>query len=97
MVIGGAIMAPSEVPALNQPTALDRSAPVNHSLTAFMPAGIATASVAPSAPRSAISARQPPAPAWKMPTIDQRAANRANPTRRPSRSRMKPQTGCITV
>ena len=94
---GGASIAPKEVPTLNQPVAADRSAPRNHSPMAFMPAGIAVASVAPSPPRRTASPTQPPANACSMPATDHRAANRAKPARRPIRSSTKPQTGCIRV
>ncbi|MCP1575089.1 hypothetical protein J2S30_003468 [Herbaspirillum rubrisubalbicans] len=90
-------MAPSEVPELNQPTATDFSLSGNHSATAFMPEGMAAASVKPISARKPASDSQPVAPACSTPASDHSTPNRAKPMRSPIRSTTKPQTGCMIV
>ena len=94
---GGASSAPSEVPTLKKPTAIDFSLSGNHSATAFMPAGIAAASVSPIRPRAPASETQPVTPPCRQPAIDHNAANSAKPSRKPMASTISPQTGCMIV
>jgi hypothetical protein len=95
--MGSATAAPSEVPALKYPIPTERSLRGNHSATAFTPAGMADAWVMPRNPRNTASDGQPPAQACRPPVIDQITTKSVKLNRSPSRSIMKPQTGCITV
>ncbi len=95
--MGGASMAPADVPTVMKPTPTERWRAGNHSAIALTPAGIAAASVRPRKPRKAASAIQPPASTWAQLAIDHSMANSAKPVRSPSVSSTKPQTGCITV
>ena len=90
-------MAPNDVPTLNQPVATDFSLSGNHSATAFMPDGMAAASVKPMKARKPASDSQPVAPACSTPENDQSTANSAKPMRKPIKSTMKPHTGCMRV
>jgi len=58
MTSGGASIAPSEVPVLSQPAAIERSLAGNHWLIVFMPAGKIAASLTPSMARNVASAGQ---------------------------------------
>lgn len=74
---GGAIIAPTEDPKLNHPTAIDLSLAGNHSLVAFNPAGIIAASEAPTAPLVTANPIQLPENAVLIQNIDHNKAKTA--------------------
>ena len=94
---GGAIMLPTLVPIWNTLVASGRSRGGNHSETAFVPAGIAAASLAPSSARKAARLGHPVASACAMLASAHAVAKRKNPSRVPSTSSTPPATVCMTV
>src|SRR3954447_21222129 len=94
---GGAIMAPTELPVLNQPVATDRSLAGNHRVEVFTPDGIAAASLTPSNPRKKAIDCQLPEKACRAAAVPHRKAARAYPSLSPIRSVMKPAIGCIRL
>src|SRR5689334_25105047 len=66
---GGATMAPTELPVLNQPVATERSLAGNQRVEVLTPDGIAAASLMPSRPRNRAMVCQPPANACKAAAV----------------------------
>jgi hypothetical protein len=71
---GGAIRAPSDVPALNQPIATERSLAGNQRVATLTPVGIAADSLTPSSPRKSDNCCQLPAVACNVAAIPQTRA-----------------------
>src|SRR5215216_2126942 len=90
---GGAIMAPTELPVLNQPVATERSLGGNQLVAILTPDGIAAASPMPSMARKPAMACQLPAKAWSMQAVPQVRAKRKYPSLSPMKSVMKPAIG----
>src|SRR3954453_6981606 len=83
---GGAIIAPTELPVLNQPVAIERSLGGNQLVEVLTPEGMAAASPMPSMPRNTASACQLPANAWSAQAVPQVRAKIKYPSLRPTRS-----------
>ena len=66
---GGVIMAPTELPVLNQPAATDRSLGGNHIVEVLTAAGMAAASATPSMPRNSAMPCQLPAKACRTQAV----------------------------
>src|SRR3954471_7887909 len=72
---GGAIIAPTELPVLNQPVAIERSLGGNQLVDILMPEGMAAASPIPSMALNPAMACQLPARAWSAQAVPQVRAN----------------------
>ena len=79
---GGATTAPTAVPALISPMAVDRSRTGNHSATALVAAGKPPPSPAPSRKRLAASIQKPVARPWLAQASDQKTMMTAKPAPR---------------
>src|SRR5438270_13265992 len=87
---GGAAIAPTDEPMLNQPVATERSLAGNHSPTTFNPAGITDDSAPPKRARQRLNCHQFTASPCSMLAADQANANSAKPIRVPTRSSTYP-------
>src|SRR3954467_4060477 len=94
---GGAIIAPTELPVLNQPVPIERSLGGNQLVEILTPEGIGAASPMPSRARNAAMDCQLPARAWSAQAVPQVRAKRKYPNLSPMRSVMKPAMGCIKL
>src|SRR3954465_13575263 len=77
---GGAIMAPTELPVLNQPVAIERSLGGNQLVDILTPAWPAAASPMPSMARNAAMDCQLPATVWSAQAVPQVRANMTFPS-----------------
>src|SRR3954471_15377039 len=94
---GGAIMAPTELPVLNQPVATERSLGGNQRVEVLTPDGMAAASLTPSRPRNRAIDCQLPENACNAAAVPQSRAARGDPSLRPMKAVTKPATGCIRL
>src|SRR3954469_14454356 len=94
---GGAIIAPTELPVLNQPVAIERSWGGNQLVDILTPEGMAAASPIPSRARKPAMDCQLPAKAWSAQAVPQVSANKKYPNLSPMKSVMNPAMGCIRL
>src|SRR3954453_10099482 len=93
---GGATMAPTELPVLNQPVATERSLGGNQRVEVLTPDGMAAASLTPSKPRKKAIDCQLPENAWSAAAVPQSSAAMAYPSLRPMKSVTKPATRVLS-